>query len=203
MLPLVERRWASPTLTPPAAICVQVTITCDQAGPTTHSPVILWTVDFGRALQQGNPLVLFRVSGVYRCAASGRLRLRQGSQLAPLAACRKHRSSPVRFLVQWAASAGRWLGAAATAVRAHTGWSLPWYPLVLLAQPLDMRSCRPICGQALCKRAATSAHALMLLINQHHAATGPCSWLASAARHDLATPDTPGCRLQLCARAAA
>ncbi len=46
----------------------QVVITCDQPGPTTSSPLPLWTVDFGRPLQQANPLSLFRVAGVYRCA---------------------------------------------------------------------------------------------------------------------------------------
>ena len=58
----------------PAACCwrfslsaaLQVTITCDQPGPTTSSPVPLWTVDFGRALDQPNPLALFLVSGGYR-----------------------------------------------------------------------------------------------------------------------------------------
>ena len=58
------RPGASPS---PLALLLQVTITCDQPGPTTNSPVPLWTVDFGRALDQPNPLALFLVSGVYRC----------------------------------------------------------------------------------------------------------------------------------------
>lgn len=49
-------------------VLLQVVITCDQPGPTTSSPLPLWTVDFGRPLQQANPLSLFRVAGVYRCA---------------------------------------------------------------------------------------------------------------------------------------
>ncbi|EFN57364.1 hypothetical protein CHLNCDRAFT_142743 [Chlorella variabilis] len=48
------------------AATFEVAITCDQPGPTTHSALPLWTVDFGRALEQPNPLSLFRVSGVYR-----------------------------------------------------------------------------------------------------------------------------------------
>lgn len=69
---------ASPS--PPAATLVeqppplplQVSISCDQPGPTTSSPLPLWTIDFGRPLQQANPLALFRVGGVYRW---GRARL--------------------------------------------------------------------------------------------------------------------------------
>lgn len=48
---------------------LQVSVTCDQPGPTTYSPLPLWTLDFGRPLQQANPLALFRVAGVYRYVA--------------------------------------------------------------------------------------------------------------------------------------
>ena len=43
-----------------------MSIACDQPGPTSPSPLPLWTVDFGRPLTQANPLSLFRVTGVYR-----------------------------------------------------------------------------------------------------------------------------------------
>lgn len=52
----------------------QVSIACDQPGPTTSSPLPLWTVDFGRPLQQANPLALFRVAGVYRCVCAANSR---------------------------------------------------------------------------------------------------------------------------------
>ena len=70
---------------------LQVDITCDQQGPTTSSPVPLWTVAFGRPLQQANPLALFRVAGVYRwvaAAASGQCRpaREQPAVAAPAAA---------------------------------------------------------------------------------------------------------------------
>lgn len=75
--PANSRRWrASPhrCLSLPLrfdCVFLQVVITCDQPGPTTSSPLPLWTVDFGRPLQQANPLSLFRVAGVYRCATAG------------------------------------------------------------------------------------------------------------------------------------
>lgn len=80
---LPPRAWGAPGHPPCCAATPlpQVAITCDQPGPATSSPLPLWTVDFGRPLQQANPLALFRVSGVYRWGGAARL---AGQQLALL-----------------------------------------------------------------------------------------------------------------------